>query len=46
MARAAGVDRHLLLRGTGVDDIAARAGDRGVFVLRMDVALHFDSSFP
>ena len=45
VARGAGVDRHFLLRGTCVDDVAARACDRGVVVLRMDVTLHF-SSFP
>ena len=43
MARGAGVDRHLLLGGTGLDDVAARAGNRGVAVIRMDVFLHLDS---
>ena len=45
VASGAGVDRHLLLGGTGLDDVAARAGDRGVAVSRMDVFLH-GSSFP
>ena len=44
MARAAGVDRHFLLRGTGLDDVTARTGDRGVAVGRMNVFLHFLAS--
>ena len=45
MARRAGVDRHLLLRGAGLDDIAASARDRRLAVGRMDVFLHFYSPF-
>ena len=45
MACRAGVDRHLLLRRTGLDDVAARAGNRRVAVGRMDVFLHFSSTF-
>ena len=40
MAGGAGVDLHLLLRGTGVDDVAARARDRRVTVVGMDSVFH------
>ena len=45
VARGAGVHLHLRLRGAGVDDVAARARDRGVAVLRMDSFFH-DLAFP
>ena len=41
MARRTGVDRHRLLRGARLDDIATRTGDRCLFVSRMDVLFHF-----
>ena len=40
MAGRANVAGHCLHRRTGVDDVAARAGDGGVFVLGMNVLLH------
>ena len=40
VARRAGVHLHLGLRGAGVDDVAARARDGGVAVLRMDTVFH------
>ena len=43
MARGAGVDLHFLLRGTRLDDIAARARNRRVFVGRMDSVFHLYS---
>ena len=43
MARGSGVDLHLLLRGTRLDDIAARARNRRVFVVRMDSVFHLSS---
>ena len=43
MARGAGIDLHFLLRGTRLDDIAARARDRRVFVVRMDSVFHLSS---
>lgn len=45
MAGRAGVDRHCLLGGTGVDDIAASAGNGGLGVFRMDILLHFSEPF-
>ena len=45
VARGAGVHLHLRLRGAGVDDVAARARDRGVAVLRMDAFFH-NLTFP
>ena len=40
VARGAGVDSHLLFGGTGLDDITARAGNRGVAIGGMNVFLH------
>ena len=40
VAGGAGVHLHLRLRGAGVYDVAARARDRGVAVLRMDTVFH------
>ena len=40
MAGGAGVDAHRLHRRTGLEDMAAGAGDRGFFVLGMDVFFH------
>lgn len=45
VAGRAGVDRHCLLGGTGVDDIAASAGDSCLSVFRMDILLHFSEPF-
>jgi hypothetical protein len=40
MTGRAGVDRHFLLGGTGLHDIAASTGDRRLSVVGMDVFLH------
>ena len=45
MASRARVHLHLRLGGAGVDDIAARARDGGVDVIRMDTVFHY-STFP
>ena len=40
MTGRAGVDRHFLLGGTGLHDIAASTSDRRLSVVGMDVFLH------
>ena len=40
MALAANFDTDLRLRGTGLDDVAAGAGDGAIHIIRMDAFLH------
>ena len=44
VACRASVHLHLRLRGAGMDDVAARARDGGLDILRMDTVFH-DSTF-
>lgn len=41
MTRTASIDRHFLLCGAGLDDIATGACNRRFAISRMDIFLHF-----